>query len=53
MGLQQLAGRTHVAPLQQVDGWLGTYRKFWEGSFDRMDAYLKELTTTQATEKKQ
>jgi len=42
-----------TAPLQQVDGWLGTYRKFWEGSFDRMDAYLKELTTTQATEKKQ
>lgn len=42
-----------TAPLQQVDGWLGTYRKFWEGSFDRMDAYLKELTTTQATETKQ
>ena len=29
-----------AAPLKQVDGWLGRYRSFWEGSFDRMDAYL-------------
>ena len=33
-----------TAPLKEVDGWLGTYRRFWEGSFDRMDAYLKEIT---------
>lgn len=30
-----------AAPLKAVDAWLGDYRRFWEGSFDRMDAYLK------------
>lgn len=30
--------------LQAVDGWLAHYRRFWEGSFDRMGAYLEELT---------
>src|SRR6476646_9959223 len=36
--------RLEAAPLKQVDGWLGRYRKFWEGSFNRMDVYLKEIT---------
>lgn len=39
--------RLEAGPLKQVDGWLGKYRKFWEGSFDRMDAYLKEITEGQ------
>jgi DNA-binding transcriptional ArsR family regulator len=30
-------------PLQQVAGWVETYRKFWDKSFDRMDEYLAEL----------
>ena len=29
--------------LRGVDDWLGRYRRFWEGSFARMDAYLAEL----------
>ena len=33
----------NAEPLRQVDGWLGRYRKFWEGSFDRMDAYLAQI----------
>ena len=33
-----------TAPLGEVDGWLATYRRFWQGSFDRMDAYLNEIT---------
>lgn len=32
-----------TAPLKQLDGWLGRYRRFWEGSFDRMDLYLKQI----------
>lgn len=32
-----------AAPLRDLDGWLKTYRRFWEGSFDRMDAYLKQI----------
>ena len=36
--------RLEAAPLKDVAGWLGFYRRFWEGSFDRMDEYLAELT---------
>lgn len=32
-----------AAPLKQLDGWLDAYRKYWEGSFDRMDAYLNQI----------
>jgi DNA-binding transcriptional ArsR family regulator len=36
--------KLEAAPLKQVDDWLGKYRQFWEGSFDRMDSYLKSIT---------
>ncbi len=29
--------------LKNVDEWLDYYRRFWGGSFDRMDAYVAEL----------
>jgi DNA-binding transcriptional ArsR family regulator len=45
--------RLETAPLEEVDGWLDTYRRFWTGSFDRMDAYLKELTAPRGTEETQ
>jgi DNA-binding transcriptional ArsR family regulator len=32
-----------AGPLQDVASWLEHYRRFWEGSFDRLDAYLKEV----------
>lgn len=35
--------RLEAAPLRDLAGWVETYRRFWEGSFDRLDAYLKEL----------
>ena len=35
--------RLRAAPLRSVDDWLGHYRRFWEGSFDQMDAYLERL----------
>jgi DNA-binding transcriptional ArsR family regulator len=34
--------------LQQVSEWVGTYRQYWEASYERLDDYLKEL---QAKEK--
>ena len=40
-------------PLKEVDGWLEKYRKFWAGSFDRMDALLTELTRAPAKRRKQ
>lgn len=36
--------RIETAALERVDGWVGRYRKLWQGKFDRMDAYLAELT---------
>jgi DNA-binding transcriptional ArsR family regulator len=29
--------------LKHVDDWLAYYRRFWTGSFDKMDAYIAEL----------
>ena len=36
--------RLSAGPLKDVAGWVERYRAFWEGSFDKMDAYLAELT---------
>ena len=36
--------RLEPEALKPVDGWLERYRAFWTGSFDKMDAYLAELT---------
>src|SRR5215510_14546194 len=30
--------------LKAVDNWLSVYRRFWEQSFDKMAAYLEELS---------
>ena len=35
--------RIETAALEQLDGWVGRYRKLWQGKFDRMDAYLSEI----------
>ena len=31
-------------PLKRATDWMEQYRKFWEESFDRLDAYLKTVT---------
>ena len=35
--------RLETRALKKVDHWLSQYRRFWTGSFDRMDAYIAEL----------
>ena len=35
--------RLEATPLKDVAGWVEHYRRFWEQSFDRLDAYLHEL----------
>jgi DNA-binding transcriptional ArsR family regulator len=40
--------RLVAAPLRDVSNWVESYRRFWEESFDRLEAYLQEL---QAKEK--
>src|SRR6185295_15733678 len=32
--------------------WMETYRAYWEESFDRLDAYLKTVTSTSPSKKK-
>lgn len=36
--------RLETAPLRDLDGWLSRYRRHWEGGFEKMDGYLKDLT---------
>src|SRR5215510_1114767 len=35
--------RIDAGPLKQVAEWTERYRHLWEGRFDRLDTYLKEL----------
>src|SRR3990170_603217 len=37
--------RLEASPLKDVADWLEHYRHFWEGSFDRLDEYLREIQT--------
>lgn len=35
--------RLEAGPLADVAEWVQDYRRFWEGSFDRLDEHLQEL----------
>lgn len=35
--------RLEPHPLKEAAGWMERYRRFWEGSFDRLDEYLEEM----------
>jgi DNA-binding transcriptional ArsR family regulator len=39
--------RLQPEPLRGVADWVGQYRRHWEESFERLDAYLRELQDTQ------
>jgi DNA-binding transcriptional ArsR family regulator len=41
--------RIEPRALKDVDAWLERYRRFWDASLDRLDAYLRQM---QAKEKK-
>lgn len=34
--------RLHGAPLKDAADWLDSYRRFWQGSFDRLDERLQD-----------
>ena len=47
---RQRSGRVHqlkleTKPMRAALEWIEVYRKFWEGSLDRLDVYLKQLQT--------
>jgi DNA-binding transcriptional ArsR family regulator len=39
--------RLRAGPLRDVADWLGQYRRHWEESFERLDAYLRDVQDTQ------
>jgi DNA-binding transcriptional ArsR family regulator len=39
--------RLRAGPLRDVADWVGQYRRHWEESFERLDAYLRELQDRQ------
>ena len=39
--------RLQAEPLRNVADWVGQYRRHWEESFERLDAYLRELQDSQ------
>ena len=45
--------RIETGALEEVDGWVGRYRKLWQRDFDRMDAYLAQLQKGNADGTKQ
>ena len=40
--------RLKADPLRDASRWIGQYRRFWEESFDRLDAYLAEVQAKDA-----
>jgi DNA-binding transcriptional ArsR family regulator len=50
-------GRVHemqlnAEPLKKAAQWVGDYREFWEGSLDRLAAYLEKTNKTVAKKRK-
>ena len=43
--------RIEPEALKEVADWVSEYKKFWEESFDRLDAYLKAMTATKNKKK--
>jgi len=40
---QRRPRRLEARPLAEANGWLESYRRYWEGNFGRLDAVLEEL----------
>lgn len=37
--------KLNAAPLKSISEWMEHYREYWEESLDRLDAYLKTVTS--------
>jgi DNA-binding transcriptional ArsR family regulator len=42
--------RLRAAPLRDVADWVGLYRRHWEESFERLDAYFRDVQDTERHE---
>ena len=43
---QRRLSRLEPQRLQQMSEWLGSYREYWEESFERLDALVAEIADT-------
>ena len=49
---QRRPRKLEAKPLAEATKWLERYRRFWEGNYQRLDALLDELKTTQRKRKR-
>lgn len=35
--------RLEARPMKEIADWIERYRRFWDGSFDRLESYLREI----------
>ena len=42
--------RLRAAPLRDVADWVGLYRRHWEESFERLDAYFRDVQNAEVQE---
>lgn len=47
---QWRSSRLEAAPLGAATQWMETYRRFWDTSFDKLDAHLKRIQTMESEE---
>jgi len=43
--------RLEAGPLKEAASWIEEYRRFWEQSLDRLDAYLREIQAARTKSK--
>lgn len=44
--------KINATPLKNASNWMEQYRTFWEESFDRLEEYLKTVTSKKKKERK-
>jgi DNA-binding transcriptional ArsR family regulator len=42
--------RLDATPLREVTEWAEGYRRFWDASFDRLEAYVRQMGQKEATD---
>ena len=45
--------RLRAGPLRDIAAWVNEYRRHWEVSFDRLDAYLRQIQSNEQQEQEE
>jgi DNA-binding transcriptional ArsR family regulator len=45
--------RLRAGPLREIADWVNEYRRHWEASFERLDAYLREIQSQEQSEQEE